>query len=88
MMQIMPKRILKDFDRLSLYLVCEFEASTSAWLRAPVSLFNTSFFYSEAKFMPAELNQANQYIGDNMDAYLKRFHEKALIAVIQLLNMC
>lgn len=38
--------------------------------------------------MPTELNRANQYIGDNLDAYLKRFHEKALIAVIQLLNMC
>lgn len=43
-----------------------------------VSLFNTKFFCVEAKFTLAELGRTCPYQGEHLDAYVKRFHEKAM----------
>lgn len=43
-----------------------------------MSLFNAKFFYAEAKFTVAELDRTQQYSGEYLDVYLRRFHEKVL----------
>lgn len=43
-----------------------------------MSLFNTKFFWLEAKFTLAKLGQTCQYPGEELDAYIRRFYEKAM----------
>lgn len=43
-----------------------------------VSLVNKKFFYAEPKFTLAESGGSRQYIGEDLDGYMKRFHEKVL----------
>lgn len=40
--------------------------------------FKTKFFYAEAKFSLTELCQTRQHLGNDLDAYVRRFHEKAM----------
>lgn len=41
-------------------------------------MFNTKFFHGEAKFTLVELDWTSQYSVEDLDMYIKRFHEKAL----------
>lgn len=43
-----------------------------------VATFNTKFFFAEAKYTLAELGRTRQYAGEDLDLYVKRFHDKAL----------
>lgn len=47
-----------------------------------VSVFNTKLFCAKVKFSLAELGQTRQYLGDDLDLYVRRFYEKALLVVI------
>lgn len=47
-----------------------------------VSLFNSKFFYVEAKFSLAELGLIYQHQGEELGAYVKRFNNKALTVAI------
>lgn len=37
-----------------------------------------SFFYAKPNITLAELRRTHQYLGEDLDAYVKRFHKKAL----------
>lgn len=41
-----------------------------------VNMFNSKFFCGEAKFTLAELGRTRQYSGEDLDVYVKIFHEK------------
>lgn len=41
-------------------------------------LFNTKFFCTEAKFSIVELERMRQHPGQDMDIYMRRFHERAI----------
>lgn len=43
-----------------------------------VSLFSTNFLHAEAKCTLVELDKSRQYLGEDLDVYVRRFHEKAL----------
>lgn len=43
-----------------------------------VATFNTKFFFAEAKYTLAEWGRTRQYAGEDLDLYVKRFHDKAL----------
>lgn len=43
-----------------------------------VAAFNTKFFFTEAKYTLAELGRSRHYAGEDLDLYVKRFHDKAL----------
>lgn len=58
-----------------------------------LAAFNTKFFFTEAKYNFAELGRTRQYAGEDLDPYVKRFHDKALDCVNPvdeevLVNMC
>lgn len=42
------------------------------------SFYNTKPFYTEAKFTLAELGRMHQYSGEDLDMYVKCFHEKTM----------
>lgn len=42
-----------------------------------ISLFNTNFFFAEAKFTLAELGSTPQHSDEDHDIHVRRFHEKA-----------
>lgn len=44
-----------------------------------VSLFNMNFFHLKIKFTFVELEKTQQYLGEDLDVYVKRFHEKPVI---------
>lgn len=44
-----------------------------------MSLFNTKFFGAEAKFSPVELGRTREYLVEDLDLYMRRFHERAII---------
>lgn len=46
-----------------------------------VATFNTKFFFTEAKYTLAELGCTLQYACQDLDLYVKRFHDKALDCV-------
>lgn len=46
-----------------------------------VATFKTKFFFAEAKYTLAELGRTRQYVGEDLDLYVKRFHDKALDCV-------
>lgn len=41
-------------------------------------MFNSKFFYGEAKFVLAKLGRTREFPGKDLDLYIKRFHERAL----------
>lgn len=43
-----------------------------------VSLLNSKFFCAVAKFSLAELDRVRQYPGEDLDAYIRRFCDRAL----------
>lgn len=51
------------------------------------------FFFVEAKYTLTKLDRARQYTGEDLELYVKRFHEKALdcynlIEEKVLVNVC
>lgn len=46
-----------------------------------VAAFNTKFFFAKAKYTLAELGHTRQYAGEDLDLYMKRYHDKALDCV-------
>lgn len=57
------------------------------------SLFSTKLFYTEGKFILAELGRMDHYPRKDLDTYMKRFHEKGLdhcdpIAEYVLIDVC
>lgn len=58
-----------------------------------VTTFNAKFFFAEVQYTLAELGQPPQYVGEDLDAYIKRFHDKAhdcIVLVLEevLVNVC
>lgn len=43
-----------------------------------VYLLSTNFFHAKAKFTLAKLDGTQQYSMEDLDIYVRRFHEKAL----------
>lgn len=43
-----------------------------------MTVFNAKFFCGDAKFTLVELGRTRQFLGEDLDIYIKRFHEKAL----------
>lgn len=69
----------KITNRLALYLVHKLEVPIGAWPGTPcLSNQYKIVFYTEEKFILAELGQMGQYPRKDLDAYMKRFHEKSL----------
>lgn len=46
-----------------------------------IATFNTKFFFVEAKYTLTKLGRTRQYSGDDLDLYVKRFHDKVLNCV-------
>lgn len=42
-----------------------------------VTIFNAKFFCTKAKFSQVKLGRTRQFLGKDLDLYVKRFHEKA-----------
>lgn len=55
-----------------------------------VAAFNTKFFFAEAKYTLTELGRTRHYAGEDLDLYVKRFHDKPLDLVDEevLVNVC
>lgn len=58
-----------------------------------VAAFKTEFFFIEAKYTLAELDRTRQCAGEDLDLYVKRFHDKALDCINPvdeevLVNVC
>lgn len=43
-----------------------------------VFLFNAKFFYAEVKFSLVELGRLRQYPNEDLETYMRRFHDRAL----------
>lgn len=58
-----------------------------------VSMCNSKFFYAEANYSLAELDYIRKRLGEDLDIYVKMFHEKTLDRCDQveermLFNVC
>lgn len=49
-----------------------------------IATFNIKFFFIEAKYTLVELGRTRQYAGEDLDLYVKRFHDKVLDCVNQV----
>lgn len=78
MMLIHARWGFPSIDGSGLHLVHQFETRFGIFLGAPHVIFNTKFFCIEPKFTLTKLGITHQYLGEDLDAYVKRFHEKPL----------
>lgn len=58
-----------------------------------VATFDTKFFFAKPKYTLSKLGQTRQYAGEDLDLYVKRFHDKALDCIDPvdeevLVNVC
>lgn len=63
---------------LRIHLVSTFELESIHGCENLVSLFNNKLFYAEAKHTRATLGRTRHFLREDLDAYLRSFHERVL----------
>lgn len=89
----MFQRVFQVSEGSSLYLYLNLKLGTIQDWEHMVATFKTKFLFAEAKYTLVKLGRTWQYADEELDLYVKRFHDKALDCVYLveedvLLNVC